>query len=76
MVQTISAMVSLMIGLSGAGVIAIALMEDWQALRHALLPISHGVLPPLPPHTHRVVGARPARMVRITPASSPLSVVA
>ena len=76
MIQTISTMVSLMLGVGGAGVIAAALIEDWQALRHALAPIAGGSLPPLPPHTRRIAGARPARMIRLTPASSPLRAAA
>lgn len=71
MVQTISTIISLLLGMAGVAVILVTLMEDWHALGAALGTTGSGTFPPLPPRTRRLVSARPARMIVIRPIVSP-----
>lgn len=66
MLQTVSTMISLLTCTGAAGVIGFSLWEDRQALRLALAGAGRMAMPPLPPHTHRIAGPRPARFITMS----------
>lgn len=76
MLHTVSTMVSLMLSAGSCGLIAASLLEDRAALRRALARAAGPDLPPLPPHTHRIAGARAARIIQLMPATAPLRAAA
>jgi len=63
MLQTVATMVSMLLSAGAGGVIVLSIWEDRMALRRALIGTHRMTLPQLPPHTHRVAGPRPARMI-------------
>lgn len=76
MMETVTTMVSLLLSAGAAGVIGASVWEDRHALRRALGNPAADVLPPLPLHTHRVVGPRPARFIKVQVTTSQLRAAA
>jgi hypothetical protein len=76
MVQTVTTLITLLLGGSAVTVIGLSVTDDWDAFKRALGFRIRSASPPLPPRTRQIAPARRARFVKLPSEVSPLRAAA